>query len=165
MKIKAILYEYHCANCESQFKAPVYSAYGNFLLRNKSNEKLLFLNAISSKPFNEVSNIYDSLELLERLSESQKEDLFYDVVMVAYDSDEDSSNYEIGIDPNCLNCGHNKSSSYIETNPTEYVELDLREATSCKWDLLTDEEKVKVVENKILALMTEKEELCIAQPF
>jgi DNA-directed RNA polymerase subunit M/transcription elongation factor TFIIS len=151
MKVKAILYKYHCANCENDFKSPVFSAYGSFLLRNKDNENLLFLNAISSKPFDEASNIYDSSKLVEKLSEDRRENLFHDVVMVAYDADEDGIDYEIGIDPHCPKCGKNKSSSYIETDPPEYIDMELPEAMSCKWDLFTDKEKIEKIENKILA--------------
>lgn len=155
MKVKAILYKYHCANCKNEFKAPVFSAYGNFLLRNRSSKNLVFLNAISDKSFSEVSNIYDSSKLVEKLSEERRESLFQEVVTVAYDADDNGGNYEIGIDPHCPKCGQNKSSSYIEINPTEYVELDLPEATSCEWNLLTNKEKLERVESKILALTRE----------
>jgi len=57
MNIKTHLYEYSCAFCKSKFKAPVYPisdmSYGEFLLRNKNNDSVVYLNALSDKAFNE----------------------------------------------------------------------------------------------------------------
>lgn len=146
--LKAQLSEYECALCHAKHKEPIYPpggfSYGEFMLRNNSNNRLLYLNAMEDPTFLEVSNLVKKNPRLNGLKESEKSEVFQRVVGKAYDSDE--GQYGIGTFPMCVVCGSSEVESYKEIIPPEFINIDVPVATSEKWQKLTDEEKKNLID-------------------
>lgn len=144
------MYQYTCEQCKAIYKAPQlsYMLYGEFLMRS-INGNMIYLNALSDFVFNEVHHLLRELFFKENLSDSKYSDLLHDVFGVACDSDSDGNEYSINNNPNCPECGCNKSSFWEELDPPEFIDLPIPTVTHNNWIKLTKTEKLHILNEAI----------------
>lgn len=150
MKIICNVFEYVCRDCKKIYQAPVYvGGYGSFLLRNHGSSSLAFLDAIGDKVFKEVGSIVDAHEVVSKLDENNRADIFQKVIGYAYDPDELGNYYGIGLDPECVHCGSHMVDSYIEKTPIKKITVNVPIVTSDYWQSLSKDDRIDLINKQI----------------
>lgn len=146
--MSAILFKYICSSCGREFQAsgaPEMS-YGEFVLRSESNEEA-YLEAVTNKIFNEVSQLVEAHPLLKGASASISGDLVQKVFSVACDPDSKGCAFHIGMMPKCPSCSSRDMAAWGEVYPPELSSIPM--VTHVSWSNLTEFEKSDLVNNAV----------------
>lgn len=149
VKLKSQLYLFECRNCDSKFKFPVYPisdySYGEFLLKSKNSNDLVYLYALTDKAFLELMKLVKNDKQTEGMGDAARSNIFQKIVGIAYDRGSDGGLLYVGLSPICPSCSDAHEKKYTETNPPEYKIIEVPKATSIDWDNLREEHKIEFV--------------------
>lgn len=149
--MKLQLFQYECKNCGHNFKSPqlIGNPYGEFLMRNEKGD-ILYLNSFSDPIFDEVEGLFKESKIKIRLiKQEDRINLFQKLFSISCDPDIDGSLYGIGQKPKCPYCGQVKIGHWGPTNPSEYVDIDIKPVTHNAWNQLSKKEKKERIDTAI----------------
>lgn len=151
--MRLLLYRYRCGNCGFAFKTPDLGdmSYGDFLLRSDNND-MVYLKALKSKEFSEVSSIIGSLPEYNSKAKQERSKILHKVFGFACDDAPDGTKYQITNFPLCPQCKSHKMASWGPTFPEEFVDLDLPSPTYFHWDGLNPEEKKQLIRSSLKSI-------------
>lgn len=150
--MSAVLYNFICASCGAEFQAsgvPEMS-YGEFVMRSELGEEV-YLEAISSPAFDEVSRMVAAHPLLSSVSEGRVGDVIQKIFGVACDLSPLGHKFNIGMKPNCPNCSSREMASWKETSPRQQSQIPF--ATQVRWALMAESEKIDLLNQSIRRLL------------
>lgn len=153
--MKVQLFDFKCANCANQFKAPALGAplYGEFLMRSIGNAENAYLNAFEDKTYDEVSTLLDeNFRLTEKSQKIRAKILQQTYGLIACDPDSMGQPFQIGMSPKCPLCGSQEMESWEATEPPEFIEKELRSVSHTAWTSLSEPEKKALIEDVLLKL-------------
>lgn len=143
------LYKYTCL-CGHVFKAPhlMEETYGEFLLRSESDE-LIYLDAVNSNAFNELSELLNNNSQLKKRKDIDKSDIVQNIFSLVCDLSSQGNIYQIQKFPNCLQCGSSRMDCWSSIYPYEIVEMEVNSPTFFDWDRLTKEQKRDMIDKTL----------------
>ena len=146
--MSAVLFKYTCNSCNTKFNAAGAHemSYGEFVLRSESGEEV-FLEAVSSESFNEVSAIVDDYVVNQQIEQKLSENLVQKIFGAVCDYGNSNEPFKIGLMPSCPNCSSRDMSSWSMVNPIELSKIDSAKQT--KWSSFNNNQKKEFVSNLI----------------
>lgn len=151
--MKLELVRYKCANCATIFEAPALgeSAYGEFLLWSRSGE-VAYLNAFVDSSYKQIDNLLSSHPKTAGLQPLERAKVLRRIYGgLACDFDDTNSVFELDAHPPCPSCGSQLVASWEFKNPPEIVDVPVQPVTHIRWSLLTDCEKLKLLDAVVLS--------------
>lgn len=153
--MKLHLFNYQCANCKCVFKVPKLAApqYGEFLLRSVGGSEAAYLNALKDPTYDEVHQLVKASAKMVHKSANMLADALRKIYgAVACDPSSAGGAYELAGSPKCPSCGRRNMAAWEATEPSEYVEKEVRPVTHSDWNQLSSEEKMHKVEVELSLL-------------
>jgi len=148
--MKLHLFWYECKNCKKIFKSPELcgDGYGEFLFFDESGN-MTYLNSFTDSAFDEVTAIFRGIITeQERNNTSLYLKLFSPVLIATCDLSPTNQIYQMR-KPFCPICKKINIGHFGPTNPPEFVQMEIPNATHHAWDQLSDNEKRSLVEKII----------------
>lgn len=135
---------YWCNSCNQGFTDFTLGApeHGQFVLHNRQGTKL-YLNALRSPTFDEVSALVAKLLGVNKLEKQEEVRTFHSILGICFDRGTDNSLYQMK--PYCPYCGSTKTGLAGFTNPIENQKFELDVPTYNEWNALSDSEKMERV--------------------
>ena len=149
--MKLELVKYKCASCTSTFEAPEIGSdsYGEFLLRSPSGA-VVYLDALRDKTYEEVDQLLAAHEKTGGLSAFDRSKVLRRVYgEIACDKDNDGNPFVLGAHPACPVCGNQEMASWEFKEPPELVDVAMEPVTHNRWNSLSGNEKLRLLEQSL----------------
>jgi len=151
MKFESIQYQCELSHKFDSFALPE-DSYGEFLLWSANGENS-YLDAVSDKTYDEVSNLINSHRSEVRLADDDLADILQRVYgQVACDPDSEGAKFSILAHQPCPICGTSKMKSWDYKSPAETVNMEPARVTHKVWAKLSETEKAVAVTKALLLL-------------
>jgi hypothetical protein len=149
--MKLELVKYKCASCGSTFDAPEIGSdsYGEFLLRSSSGS-VTYLDAFQDKTYEDVDQLLAAYAKTGGLSAFDRAQVLRRVYgEIACDKDGDGNPFVLGAHPVCPVCGNQEMASWEFKEPLELVDVAIEPVTHNRWNSLSRDEKLRLVEQSL----------------
>ena len=148
--MKLFLWQYNCV-CGNVFESPGLDefCYGEFLLRNDSNE-VRYLNTFSDPLFDEIATLIKCNDNVKNRENINLRSLIQSILSIAIDLSSNGSPFKIGEKEKCPKCNSTKRVSWGQIYPVIVVDTDITEVTHNHWNSLSSEDKKSLVNEAIL---------------
>lgn len=147
--MKLQLVKYLCGSCKFEFSSPQLKvgSYAEFLLRSKSRDDIVYLNAIEDKTYDEVDVLIKSNPKLKGKSGN----IYASILRKSYgaiacDPSKQGGGYQIGALPVCPSCCSQSMDYWEFIEPPEFVDRFVSHVTHSGWEGLNMSEKIKKVD-------------------
>jgi len=144
--MKVPQYSFVCVNNHT-FLSPLILKYGEFVLRSNGQGTPRYMFAINDEVYDEVDKMLASLQDLKQKNGQGKSEILQKIFGIACDLDVDGSEFQIGSQPKCPECGSRKM--YSCDLPSEPSTEEIQEITHDSWQKLTPTAKLERLRNRL----------------
>lgn len=155
--IRYHLFEYECASCGHRFLAPARATHDVHTLRSEGLGTMVIVPMWDNPVLDEAHELFKKLDLIEGESGPRITRAFHDSLSAVCDPDTDGSPFVLGLKPRCPECGSANVPHFQSTDPPQFAEIDVPEATHREWDRLTSDQKQRRIAHAVVGSLSRAE--------